>query len=240
MSASFSTATPRPTTDPRPTAARSLTWAWSAITDSWPIAAPATRTAPAPIVAPSPTTNGGGASRVARDAGPSDTGFPRVAPSWIVTPSRTVVPSWITTLPPSRTLSGNETSWPSRRPAPRSDGRSTRALLEGALQRLEHTHHPDAALGAGAWLAALPHAVDEVTALDSQWLLVRDAWAPHVPGAGDVLAVGLEILVKPLVVDGDLPLDLHVVEGGHPPGADDREAAFLVGVEPGEVHVRRE
>ena len=40
------------------------------------------------------------------------------------------------------------------------------------------------------------------------------------------------VLVEALVVDGELPLQLHVVERGHPPGADHREAALLVRVQP--------
>src|SRR5205807_1826541 len=149
-------------------------------------------------------------------------------------------PSWITTLPPRTTLSGRETPSPSSSPAPRSDGRSTRALLERALQRLEHPHDAHAGLDAGARLAALADAVDEVAALDAQRLLVRHARAPHVSGPRDVLAVGLEVLVEALVVDGDLAVDLHVVERGHPARPDDREAALLVRVEPREMHMRRE
>src|SRR5215211_9098886 len=143
----------------------------------------------------------------------------------------------MTTLPPISTSSGSSTSSPTSSPGAQSDSCSTRALLERALQRLEHAHHPQARLGAGARLGAVPDAVDEVPALDQERLLVRDAGAVDVPGARDVLTVGGEVLVEALVVDGDLALDLHVVERGHALGADDREAALLVRVEPAQVQV---
>ena len=47
----------------------------------------------------------------------------------------------------------------------------------------------------------------------------------------------LDVLVKALVVDRELALDQHVVEGRHPPRADDGDAPLLVGVEPGQVQV---
>ncbi len=59
-----------------------------------------------------------------------------------------------------------------------------------------------------------------------------------VARAGDVLAPRADVLVEALVVDGQLALDLHVVERGHALGADDRQAALLVGVEPRQVQVR--
>ena len=59
-----------------------------------------------------------------------------------------------------------------------------------------------------------------------------------VAAAGDVLAVAAGVLVEALVVDRDLALERHVVEGRHPLRADDREAPLLVRVEPGQVQVR--
>ena len=67
---------------------------------------------------------------------------------------------------------------------------------------------------------------------------LRNPRAADVARAGDVLAVGLGVLVEALVVDGDLALELHVVERRHPLGADDRERARLVRVQPGHVQVR--
>ena len=46
--------------------------------------------------------------------------------------------------------------------------------------------------------------------------------------------------VEALVVDGQLALEIHVVERRHPLRADDREAPLLVRVEPGQVHVGSE
>ena len=61
-----------------------------------------------------------------------------------------------------------------------------------------------------------------------------------VARARDVLAVRRVVLVEALVVDGQLALELHVVERRHPLRADHREAALLVRVEPRQVHVRDE
>ncbi len=63
------------------------------------------------------------------------------------------------------------------------------------------------------------------------------ARAADVARAGDVLAVGARALRVALVVDGDLALDVHVVEGRHALGPNDGEAAFLVRVQPREVQV---
>src|SRR4051812_46878680 len=237
---SLSTAEPRPTTVPSPTEARSRTWAWSPITAPGPIRAPATTTAPAHTVAPAPIVAGGGGSREAIESGPSASGLPMIAPSCTRAPVSSTVPAWMTTWPPSSTSSGSSTPSPSSRPGARSDGCNTRALLERALERLQHTHHAQAALAAGAGLRAVGDPLEEVAALDPEGLLVGDPIAVGVARAGDVLAVGGPVLVEALVVDGDLALDLHVVEGRHPLRADHREAALLVGIEPGQVHVGRE
>src|SRR5919197_2485106 len=205
-----------------------------------PMRAPATTTPPAAITAPSPTSSAGAGPRGAADIGPRATGLPSTALSWMRAPAPTSVPAWITTLPPSSTSSGSSTSSPTSRPGARSDGRSTRALLERALERFEHAHDPQPALGSGARLFPRAHALEEVEAFEPQWLVVRDARAPDVARARDVLPVRGEVLVEPLVVDRHLALQLHVVEGRHPARADDREAPLLVRVEPGEMQVRGE
>src|SRR5436190_10508565 len=237
---SLSTAEPRPTTEPSPITARSRTCAWSPTIAPAPTRAPATTTAPAQIVAPGPITAGSGASRAAVERLPSANGLPMTTPSWILAPAPIRVPAWITTLPPTSTSSGSSTSSPRSIPGAQSDWCNTRALLERALERLQHPDDPQAALGAGARLGAVEHAIHEVTALDPERLLVRDPRTVDVAGAGDVLAVRGEVLVEALVVDGELALDLHVVEGRHPLGADDREAPLLVRVEPAEMEVRGE
>src|SRR5207302_10858544 len=123
-------------------------------------------TAPAPIVAPGPMTRGGGASRTAFERTPRASGLPSTAPSCTRAPSPTTVPAWITTLPPSSTSSGSVTSSPSSSPGARSDGCSTRAPLEGLLERLQHAHHAQPALAAGSRLGAVSHPIYEVPALD--------------------------------------------------------------------------
>ena len=55
-----------------------------------------------------------------------------------------------------------------------------------------------------------------------------------------VLAIGARVLVEALVIQRELALDDHVVEGRHALGANDGEAPLLVGVEPREVQVRRD
>src|SRR4051794_23058068 len=167
------------------------------------MAAPATSTAPAQITAPSPTTSGSKSEddeRAAREPAPNAGGLPSSAPSCTTTPAPSTTPEWITTFPPSTTSSGSETPSPSSSPGARSDGCSTRALLERALKRVEHPHDPQPRGAVGARARPRHHALDEVPALDRERLLVRDARAAHVAGALDVLAVGGEVLIEALVV----------------------------------------
>src|SRR5512133_3260005 len=98
-------------------------------------------------------------------------------------------------------------------------GRQGCAIDQGALKLLEHPHHAQAALAVGARDRAVAHAVDEVAALQPQRLVVGDDRAPDVARARDVLAVVAVVLLEALVVDGQLALDRHVVEGRHPPRA---------------------
>jgi hypothetical protein len=109
--------------------------------------------------------------------------------------------------------------------------------IERALQFLEYPNHAQSARAVRARLLARADAVDEVLAFDAKWFHVRDPRREDVATASDVLAVGPRILVKALVVDGQLSLHLHVIERRHPAGPDDGEAPFLVRVEPGEVEV---
>src|SRR4051812_31803429 len=191
-------------------------------------------TAPAQITAPSPTTSGSksAAERAARERAPNAGGLPSTAPSCTTTPAPSTTPEWITTFPPSTTSSGSPTSEPSSSPGARSDGCSTRALLERALKRVEHPHDPQSRGAVGARPRPRHDALDEVPALDRERLLVRDPGAAPVAGALDVLAVGGEVLVEALVVHLQLLLDLHVVERRHLLRADHREATLLVRVEP--------
>src|SRR3954447_8181583 len=236
MLTSLSTAVPRPITLPVPTTARSRTKAWSPTIASSPSSAPANTIAPQQTTAPRPSTSGAGASRGALEWRASFGGLPSTAWSWITQPSLTIVPAWMTTCTPIWR------PWPSRTRSPRnSPGASSDGCtllpprrVEARLQPLQHPHDPQPALPVRQRRAAFADARDEVLALDPQRLARRDARAPDVPRAGDVLAVGRRVLVEALVVDRDLALEVHVVEGGHPPRADDREAPFLVRVEPRE------
>src|SRR6185295_44807 len=119
-------------------------------------------------------------------------------------------------------------------------GRHGRALSQRPLELLQHAHHPQAARAVRARRRAAAHALDEVAALEPQRLVVGHARAPDVARPRDVLAVVAVVLLEALVVDGQLALDRHVVEGRHPARADDREAPLLVRVEPGQVQVRSE
>src|SRR4051794_9826916 len=238
MSTSLSTAEPRPMTVPAPTTDRSRTNAWSPTMLPEPIVAPARTTAPAQTTAPSASRSGGGGSCEALDVGASFGGLPRTAPSCTVTPSPSTVPAWMTTWAPSVTLSGSVTPSPRTRPGAWSDG-CTAALVQRVLGRLEHAHHPQAAVPVRARRPPGADALQEVLALDAQGLAIGDPRAPDVARAGDVLAGALRGLVEALVIDGDLALEVHVVERRHPLGADDGEAALLVGIEPAQVQVRR-
>src|SRR4051794_40992903 len=126
---------------------------------------------------------------------------------------------------PSPTRSARAIRCPVRRRSRRSSPRrhAPRAI-QLVLQALEHAHHPQPAGAVRARDHAVAHAGDEVLALQAQRLGVVDARGVDVAGAGDVLAVALGGRVKALVVDRELALDLHVVEGRHPLGAHDREA----------------
>src|SRR6185436_18730732 len=100
--------------------------------------------------------------------------------------------------------------------------------VQPPLEAFEDAHDTQPAGAVGERLPPLADALDEVLALDPQRLAVGDLRAPDVPRPRDVLAVGAGVLVEALVVDRDLALDVHVVEGRHPLRADDREAPLLV------------
>src|SRR3954452_921627 len=144
------------------------------------------------------------------------------------TPVPSCTPAWMTTFAPISTSCGSTTSSSMIRPGARSDARSTRVLHKRLLQTLEHAHHAQTTAAVGDRRLAFADAFGEVAALDPQRLLVRHPPAPDVTGARDVLAVRAVGLVEALVVDDELLLELHVVEGRHLVAADDREAPLLV------------
>src|SRR6202167_2238115 len=87
--------------------------------------------------------------------------------------------------------------------------------LKRVLKRLQHPHHAQSAVPIRARRPALADAVDEVLALQAQGLGVGKARGEGLAGAGYVLAPRVRVLVKALVVDGQLVLCSHVVERGH-------------------------
>src|SRR5579884_1032778 len=213
---------------------------------SSPTRAPAYTTAPQHTVLRWPMTSGSSsASEAALDPRRSRGCLPRTAfdstrqPSWSTTSLWMTAPA--STLTPSPSWARAETNAPGATSAAiaRPDG-ALRLLgaLERLLEGLEHPDHPQPALGPGTRLLAVQDAVHEVLALQAQRLDVRYGRGDHPATAGDVLAVVAGVLVEALVVDGQLSLQRHVVEGGHPARAHHGEAAFLVGVEPAQVQVR--
>ena len=77
-----------------------------------------------------------------------------------------------------------------------------------------------------------------MAALEAERLVVRDLRDRDVAAPCLPLAVGLGSLPRVFLVDGHLPLELHVVEDDHLLLPDDGDLPHLVRVEPGEVHVR--
>ena len=78
----------------------------------------------------------------------------------------------------------------------------------------------------------------EVLQLEAERLVVRDLGARDVARPRPPLPVGRGGLPRRLLVDGHLPLELHVVEDDHLLAPDDGHPPHLVRVEPREVHVR--
>src|SRR5689334_8072017 len=149
------------------------------------------------------------------------------------------------TCAPMTTPSPSSTPSPRCRPGASGEGSSMRRhrparTLQLALESLEDAHDAQPALAVADRDPLGRDALEEVRGDQPQRLDVRDAWAPDVARPRDVLAVAVALLVEALVVDGELALVVHVVEGGHPPRADDGEAPLLVRVQPRKVQVRRQ
>src|SRR5262245_25055343 len=187
---------------------RSRTQAPSPTSTRAPSFAPAKTVAPCAITVPSPSSAGGSGSRDAVDRGDSTGCLPTIAPSCTTTPSPSSVPG--------------ATSAPAKR-------------LRQALER-PHDHRAVPRDLLPVALAA--RAREEMLALEAQRLVGRDLRDHDVAGARLPLAVALRALPRALLVHRHLPLELHVVEHDHLLRADDGHLPHLVGVEPGEVHVR--
>src|SRR3954451_18852816 len=209
---SFSTSEPRPMTTSSPTTTRSRTHDWSPRMTRAPTFVPAKTTAPVDTIVPSPSSVGGRSSRFAVERGESDGCFPTTAYSSTFTPSPSTVPGWITAV-----------GWIS----------ATQALR----QQLERAHDLEPVVHL-APVPALLHEPDEVLALELERLVVPHLRAEDVAGPRPPLAVRVRRLLRRLVVDRDLAVELHVVEDGHLVPPDHGEAPHLVRVEPRQVHVR--
>src|SRR6188472_1700120 len=212
---SFSTRAPRPITTSSSIATRSRTHAWSPTITRAPSVEPANTIAAVEITVPSPTTVGGRGSRLAVERGESVGCLPTTACSRTLTPSPSTAPGWTTAV-----------------------GWISAAMVEALGQPVERTddREPVASLAmvAGAFL----HEREEVLELEPERLVVRDLRAVDVTRPRAPLAVALRGLPRRLLVHGDLPLELHVVEDDHLLAPDDRHPPHLVRVEPREMHVR--
>src|SRR5690242_36924 len=209
---SFSTSEPRPITTSSPTTTRSRTHDWSPRMTRAPTFVPAKTIAPVETIVPSPITVGSSGSRFAVERAESEGCFPTTACSSTFTPSPSTVPGWTIAV-----------GWIS----------ATQALRE----ELERAHDLEPVVHL-APVPALLHEPDEVLALELERLVVRHLGTEDVARARPPLAVRVRRLLRRLVVDGDLAVELHVVEHGHLVAADDGEPPHLVRVEPREVHVR--
>src|SRR6476646_4788495 len=211
---SFSTRAPRPITTSSSIATRSRTHAWSPTITRAPSVEPANTIAAVEITVPSPTTVGGRGSRLAVERGESVGCLPVTAFSRPWTPSLSTAPGGTTAV-----------------------GWISAAMVEALGQPVERTddREPVASLAmvAGAFL----HEREEVLELEPERLVVRDLRAVDVTRPRAPLAVALRGLPRRLLVHGDLPLELHVVEDDHLLAPDDGHLPHLVGVEPRQVHV---
>src|SRR3954465_6093461 len=194
---------------------------------TFPSTAPISTTDASPIRVPCSTTT----------FGPNSTPSPRLTSSPTHSP-RALFAGRSIHSPSSETTSVRRPRARRRRGGTRratAAGPRGRARPAPPSRRPRAARAPPPALAVGGRRAPIAHGRDEVLALEPQRLVVRHARGPDVARARDVLAVGVRLLVEALVVDGPLPLGVHVVERRHPPRPDDREAAFLVRVEPREV-----
>ena len=151
---------------------------------------------------------------------------------------------------PNSTSSPISTSSPTSRFGPRGSGRS---VTRSGRDR-EDGHRParaSAACASSTSTTATPARPSESGARSSRIAAANSSTSRRSGSSlgirgdrdvaradADVLAVGIGSRERDaLVVHRDLAVGVHVVEDGHLVAADDREAARLVRVEPGEVHV---
>src|SRR5437588_1179620 len=147
------------------------------------------------MVAPGSRMSGAGeaprAAALALELARSRGRFPRTAPSSITHPSPTSTPAWITapalTNTPSAIRASGSTcavgEISATDPGSRlSRGGGTARGLERPLKLFEHANHPQPALAVRPGALAGKPAVDEVPALGTQGLDVRDSRAPAPAG----------------------------------------------------------
>ena len=239
---------PRPTTDSSPIAVRSRTWAWSPTTQrAADVGARDDRprrrrpSSPAPITA-SPARS---LAPPRSSAAPSATGFPTTAAVLERARRRRAGAGVHHDVRADLGVVGQLDAGADKQPRRAVRGQELSAATCGlsASERWSRsstrtTRSPDSPPERGSEPSRTqsrkwPHSIRSGSSFEH-------ARRVDVAGARDVLAVGRVVLVEALVVDVELPLELHVVEGRHPARPDHREAALLVRVEPGQVHVRRE
>ena len=193
--------------------------AWSPTITRSPTVDPAKTIAPVETTVPAPRVVGGSGSRLAVERGESVGCFPTTACSSTLTPSPRTVPSWTTAV-----------GWT-------SGFTSVRAGAERRREPVERPHDREPVVRLAMVAGTVCDQAEEVLELELQRLVVRDLRAEDVPRPRAPLAVARRRLPGRLLVDGDLPLELHVVEHDHLLPADHRHLPHLVGVEPREVHV---
>src|SRR3990170_105945 len=213
MDVSFSTSEPRPRTTSSPIVTRSRTHDWSPRMTRAPICEPAKTIAPLETIVPSPISAGGRGSRFVVERGESVGCLPTTAFSSTLTPSPRIVPGYTVAV-----------GW-------------TSADIQRRREHVERTHDAGA-VGRHFLAIALPgDEPQELDALELERLVARDPRAEDVARPRLPLAVAVGRTPRRLLVDGDLALELHVVEDDHLLGSDHGDLSHLVRVEPGEVHV---
>src|SRR3954471_14557024 len=233
---SFSTSAPRPTTTFSAISTRSRTHDWSPTMQAAPILEPAKTIAPAEITVPPPTSVGGRGSRFAVDFAPSVGCLPTNAFSSTRTPSPSTVPGYTVAV-----------GWTSAIAPLRHPRRGCLRHLAGSVEPMpaerrgkavERADDARAVLGHLAAVALSPDQPQELLAFEPKRLGGVDLRDVDVAGARLPFPIRLGPLPRRLLVDGHLPLELHVVEDGHLLATDDGHLPHLVRVEPREMHVR--
>src|SRR3954452_8658512 len=232
---SFSTSAPRPTTTFSAISTRSRTHDWAPRCVPAPTLERGKTIAPAEITVPPPISVGGRGSRFAVDFAPSVGCLPTTAFSSTRTPSPSTVPGYTVAV-----------GWTSAIAPLRHPRRGCLRHLAGSVEPMpaerrgkavERADDARAVLGHLAAVALSPDQPQELLAFEPKRLGGVDLRDVDVAGARLPFPIRLGPLPRRLLVDGHLPLELHVVEDGHLLATDDGHLPHLVRVEPREMHV---